>query len=151
MAETALANADSWQDDPVPEGAIQPAQDPDTVEKGETEKHRYHKSFIGGGKILEVEEDAAGGKRHHATPENGYPLREADVRLPFTKTRLVFNPFVSLFGLGKHISVKISCMFSFIAKRQCQFLLTSTCTRIFCYICNSIPSLPLGSFDLLHG
>ena len=103
MAETAaLANADSWQDEQVPEGAIQPAQDPDTVEKGEMEKHRFHKSFIGGGKIV--------GKRHHATPENGYPLREVEVRLPFTTSRLVFNPFVSIFGLGKHILVKISYM-----------------------------------------
>ena len=112
MAETAaLANADSCQDEQVPEGAIQPAQDPDTVEKGEMEKHRSPSKrvkwrsidFTGGGKIV--------GKRHHATPENGYPLREVEVRLPFTTSRLVFNPFVSLFGLGKHILVKISYMF----------------------------------------
>ena len=107
MAETAaLAKADSWQDDQVPEGAIQPAQDPDTVEKGVIEKHRFHMSFVGSGKIPELEEDSAGGKRHHATPENGYPLREVEVRLPFTTSRLVFNPFVSLFGLGKHIVAK---------------------------------------------
>ena len=65
----------------------------------------------GSGKNLELEEDSAGGKRHHATPENGYPLREVEVRLPFTTSRLVFNPFVTLFGLGKHILVEISYMF----------------------------------------
>ena len=114
MADTAAdANADSWQDDQVPEGTIQLAQDADTVEKGEVdfvENRRFNQSFIGGGKSLGVveEDGAAGGKRHHATPENGYPLREADVRLPFTSTRLVFNPFVSLFGLGKYISVEIN-------------------------------------------